>query len=300
MGPLDLTEIFCDVDDFCQLFNAEWEKSLVGEGVKRRHRQASLCRSEMMSIALGFQISGFLTFKAYYLALLFYHKKDFPGLVSYNRFVEWMPRLLIPLMTYLHSRRGPNTGLSFVDSTSIVVCHNKRIRRNKVFKDLAQRGKTTMGWFFGFKLHLMVNEQGDLLNFQLTPGNVDDRQVVPDLSKNLTGLLFGDKGYISQKLFEKLLAQGLQLVTGIRDKMKNKLMPLLHKILLRKRSVIETINDQLKNTFQIEHTRHRSPTNFLVNILTALLAYTHQEKRPSIRLNIQPLQQEIPTLMLAA
>ena len=142
-----------------------------------------------------------------------------------------------------------------------------------------------MGWFYGFKLHLVINEVGELLACQFTAGNVDDRQPVPQLAKRLTGKLFGDKGYISAKLFAELWEQGVQLVTSIRSNMKNKLMPLMDKILLRKRSLIETVNDQLKNIAQIEHTRHRSPTNFMVNLTAALISYTHQPKKPSLNIN---------------
>ena len=146
-----------------------------------------------------------------------------------------------------------------------------------------------MGWFFGFKLHLVINECGELLAVQLTPGNIDDRQPVPSLTRQLVGKLFGDKGYISAALFENLWSHGLQLVTHIRRNMKNALMPLIDKILLRKRSLIETVNDQLKNISQIEHTRHRSPVNFMVNLIAGLIAYTHQPKKPSLRLPIHAL-----------
>lgn len=142
-----------------------------------------------------------------------------------------------------------------------------------------------MGWFFGFKLHLVINECGELLAVQLTPGNTDDRRPVTEMAKRLFGKLFGDKGYISSDLFDQLWNGGLQLVTHIRHNMKNALMPLIDKILLRKRSLIETVNDQLKNISQVEHTRHRSPVNFMVNLIAGLIAYTHQPKKPSLRLS---------------
>ena len=141
-----------------------------------------------------------------------------------------------------------------------------------------------MGWFFGFKLHLAINECGELLAFQLTPGNTDDRKPVPDMTRGLIGKLFGDKGYISAELFRQLWDRDLQLVTPIRRNMKNSFMPLLDKVLLRKRSLIETANDQLKNISQIEHTRHRSPKNFVINLIAGLIAYTHQAKKPSLHL----------------
>jgi transposase len=195
-----------------------------------------------------------------------------------------MPSVLIALCAYVQSKKGATTGISFIDSTSIKVCHNIRIKRNKVFAGLAKRGKSSMGWFFGFKLHLVVNDQGEILSFFITAGNVSDRDPVKHLTKNLMGKLFGDKGYLSKKLFEDLFQRGLQLITNIRKNMKNKFVPLMDKMLLRKRFIIETINDQLKNISQIEHSRHRSVTNFMVNLLAGLAAYIHQPKKPSIKL----------------
>ena len=142
-----------------------------------------------------------------------------------------------------------------------------------------------MGWFYGFKLHLIVNECGELLAVKVTPANVDDREPVPDMTAGIFGKLFGDKGYISQQLFDLLFERGLQLITKLKKNMKNKLMPLMDKILLRKRAIIETINDQLKNISQIEHTRHRSIAGFMVNLLGGLIAYTYHDKKPSLSIN---------------
>jgi hypothetical protein len=188
----------------------------------------------------------------------------------------------VPLFSYLLYIKGQITGISFIDSTSITVCHNKRVSRNKVFKGLAKRGKTTSGWFYGFKLHLVINDKGEIIAFQLTPGNIADVVMLDTVTIGLWGKLFGDKGYISAKEAEKLFLRGVQIITGLRAKMKPKLMPLIDKILLRKRSLIETVNDQLKNISQIEHTRHRSPANFLINLLSGLVAYMHQPKKPSL------------------
>jgi len=144
-----------------------------------------------------------------------------------------------------------------------------------------------MGWFYGFKLHLVVNEQGELLAFQITPGNVDDRQPVPKLCRDLFGKVFGDKGYFSQKLFQDLWDDGVQLITMVRRNMKNQLVVLEDKLLSRKRTIIETINDQLKNISQIEHSRHRSINNFFVNLIGGLIAYCHQEKKTALNLTQQ-------------
>ena len=193
------------------------------------------------------------------------------------------------MCAYLQSRRGKLTGISYVDSTPIAVCKNIRINRHKVFKGLASWGKCSMGWFYGFKLHLVTNEIGDLLSFYITPGNVDDRKPLKILTKNLTGKLFGDRGYISKQWFDELMKQGLKLITSIKSNMKNQFIHMVDKLLLRKRFIIETINDQLRNVSQIEHPRHRSITNFFVNIVSGLIAYTHQPKKPSINLNKQIL-----------
>jgi hypothetical protein len=281
---MDWERFFCDVDDFCLVAEPLLRQRMLAEGRRHRNRKGRLTASEIITILIAFHQGNFRTFKHFYLMLGHSHLAEFPDLVSYQRFVELMPSVLALLCGYLMSRFGVCTGIAFVDSTALAVCGNKRIRRNRVFHGLAKRGKTTMGWFFGFKLHLVVNEQGELLAVQVTPGNVDDRQPVPNLARNLYGKLFGDKGYISSELFDRLWNRGLQLVTHVRRNMKNALMPLVDKIMLRKRSLIETINDQLKNISQIEHTRHRSPVNFMVNLLAGLIAYTHRPKKPSLHL----------------
>lgn len=277
----NLTELFCSIDDFCKQFIPTWKKKLIGSS---RGPNCSLHLSEIITILILFHQSNFRTFKHFYSYVQKIFSKEFPNLLSYSRFVRIEKRVFIPLFAYLLSRKGEITGISFIDATSIAVCKNKRIGRNKVFKGLAKRGKTTSGWFFGFKLHLIVNDKGEILSFLLTPGNVSDITPVEKLSKGITGKLFGDKGYISNSLFKKLYKNSIKLFTTLRSNMKNKFIPLMDKILLRKRSIIETINDQLKNISQIEHSRHRSISNFFVNLLAGLAAYSHQKKKPSIRL----------------
>ena len=279
-------QIFCEIDDFCLWFVPLWESRMLPPADRKlRRRDSSLCLSEIMTILVLFHRSNYRTFKFFYNEYVCIVLRDeFPGLVSYTRFIELVSGAFVPLCAYLQHRYGPATGISFVDSTPLKVCDNRRVHQHQVFKDLAQRGKTSMGWFYGFKLHLVINEQGDLLAVHITSGNVDDRAPVPDMTKGLYGKLFGDKGYISHKLFDQLYERGLQLVTKIKKKMKNRLMPVLDKILLRKRALIETVNDQLKNISQIEHSRHRSVTNAMVNVIAGLIAYTYQDKRPSLNL----------------
>lgn len=242
--------------------------------------------SEVMTILILFHQSHYRNFKAFYLEHVCAHlHSEFPGLVSYKRFVDYIPSALIPLCAYLKlCCLGKCTGISFIDATSLDVCLNQRIASHKVFAGLAARGKTSTGWFFGFKLHLVINDRGELLNVRVTPGNVDDRKPVLKLVRNLFGKLFGDKGYISQPL-QELLRQtvGIFFVTKLKSNSKNRLpMTWLDRVYLRKRAIVETVIDQLKNISQIEHSRHRSVANFMVNLVCGLIAYTHQPKKPSL------------------
>lgn len=284
---LSLEALFCPVDDFCQIFEPLWQQQLLADGLQHRNRPRRLCLSEMLTILIAFHQSAYRHFKAFYTEMVCGYWRDaFPRLVSYQRFVEWTPSALMPLCAYLQQCFGSCTGISFIDSTSLAVCHVRRVHAHKVFTGLAAWGRTSVGWFFGFKLHLVINERGELLNMCLTPGNTDDRKPVPELLKHLNGKVFGDRGYISQALSRQLRRDfGITLITKLRRKMRNRLMVLNDKLWLRKRGLIETVNDQLKNIAQIEHTRHRSPVNFLVNLVCGLIAYCHQPKKPSVAAN---------------
>lgn len=286
-----ILDLFCSVDTFWQVFEPWWATQQLAAAKPLRRRATRMHPSEIMTIAILFQQSHYRTFKAFYIEHVQVHlRSEFPHLVSYNRFIELLPRVLVPLTMYLHTQLGTCTGISFVDSTCLRVCHNARIHSHRVFKVDARRGKTSVGWFYGFKLHLMVNDRGEILAFCLTPGNVDDRHPVPRMVRRLFGKLFGDKGYISQALAEQLFVeQGVQLITRLKKNMHNRLMNLSDKLLLRKRAIIETINDQLKNICQIEHSRHRSPVNFLVHLLAGLTAYCRQPKKPSLDLGLPAL-----------
>jgi len=288
----DILPLFSDLDDFCQSFEPTFKTKLLESGTRQRQRKSTLALSEVLTIIVCFQLSKYRTFKDFYLKEVCQHLRDeFPNLVSYSRFVELMPSALLPLCAYLQTRKGKTAGIAFIDSLPIAVCHNRRIPSHKVFSQLAQRGKSSVDWFYGFKLHLIVNDQGELLAFYLTPGNVDDRKPVAKLSKGLFGKLFGDRGYISQRLQEVLQEQNLQLVTKIKKNMKNRLQSVFDHLMLRKRALIETINDQLKNICQIEHTRHRSRTNFCVNVVAALVAYTFKEKLPWLNIRVKDQEQ---------
>ena len=215
----------------------------------------------------------------------------FPDLVSYERFNARQERILIPLMLYLkYSGLGKTNGINYIDSTLLRVCHIKREKQNKVFKGIATKGKSTMGWFFGFKLHLIINDKGELLAFHLTKGNIDDRnlEVMTAMTKDVFGKLFGDKGYISKALKQLLFDDGIQLITKVRKNMKTQNLSDIDAILLRKRALVESVNDELKNICKIEHSRHRSIKGFLVNLIAGLAAYCFFPKKPS--LNITPIK----------
>ncbi len=194
-----------------------------------------------------------------------------------------MPRVRRSLETFLGSRRGTCNGISLLDSTPLWVCDNHRIARHRVFAGSAGRGKSSMGWFYGFKLHLVVNTQGDILGYCCTLGNCDDRQAVPDLLSGVSGTVLADKGYLSPSLTNTLAGHGVQLVTDKRTNMPGPDLDPTDKALLRRRFLIETIFDQLKNDFHLDHTRHRSPDHFRVNLTAALCAYTFQSEKPAFR-----------------
>lgn len=279
-----VTEIFYSVDEFCIQFEASLGLKLVGNAPKRKPRMSN---SEVITLMTLFHSGGFRSMKHFYLHYVQKHlQSDFPKTVSYNRFTELMQPAVLPMTIFLKTCcLGECTGISFVDSTPIRVRKNKRIKRNKVFKGIAEYGKSTMGYFFGFKLHLIINDKGEILNFVITQGNVDDREPLKNerFIESIKGKLYGDKGYISKELTDILFVDGLHLVTNIRNNMKNCLMELKDKIMLRKRSVIETVNDELKNMCQVEHSRHRSFGNFITNILSGLIAYSFFPKKPAIK-----------------
>ena len=284
------SELFFMADEFFKFF--DWMMArykLKNTGKRPYHRESTLSKAEIMLIIILFHDSGYRCFKHFYLDNVCKHLRHlFPKVVSYNRFVELEKEVAIPLALFIKKvLLGKCTGISFVDSTPIRVCRNQRIHIHRTFKGIAQRGKCSMGWFFGFKLHLICNEKGELLNFMITPGDIDDREPLKynAFVEFLYGKLVGDKGYIGKELFQKLFVNGIQLITKLRSNMKGALMSVSDKLLLRKRAIIETVNDELKNIAQIEHSRHRCFDNFIVNILGAIAAYCMFPKKPCI--NVQ-------------
>ena len=280
---IDITALFTCLDDFCKLYETCIHARALPQN-QQRFRLGYLSLSERLLIEVLYHFSPFKDFKRFYkYGVCQEYRSYFKKIPSYERFVALKKKLFMPMSLLLHSLTGEETGLYFADSTSLKVCRNKRITSHRVFEGLAKRGKSTMGWFFGFKLHLIVNHKGQLMAVRITPGNTDDRKALLDMIKSLKGKCFADKGYLGKKLFQDLWDKGIHLITGIRKNMKNHLMPMMDKILLRKRFLIETIFGILKTDMNLEHSRHRSPVNAFVNIMAALIAYTYKNNKPQIK-----------------
>ena len=249
------------------------------------------------TLLIAFHQSGYRTLKHFYQRhVCVYWGSEFPNLVSYSRFVQLQQEVLDLLVLYLSTCLGACSGTSFVDSTHLRVCDNKRISAHRVFAQEAGRSKTSMGWFYGFKLHLIINEQGDLLDVRLTSGNTDDPHPLPDFANRLHGSLYSDKGYISKDLRERLRKQGVNLVYKVRKNMKPLDVSVSDEVWLRKRVIIESVIKELKTQTQVEHTRHRSFINFQVNIISALLAYMFLENKPSVNLRELSEINDLPIL----
>ena len=280
-----LTELFCLMDDFCRQFEPAWRQRQLTSGTRKRRRRSALSLSELMTLVVLFHQLRFRQFKRFYLDYVCrYLRPAFPTLPSYPRCVELLPRCAVPLAALFETLKGPCDGMSIVDATSLAVCDNRRITRHRVFQGSAARGKTSLGWFYGFKLHTIINSKGELIRLKLTPGNVDDRKPLLTLCHGLFGHLFADKGYLARRLTKALALQGLQLITTLRKNMKPVPRTDFEKVLLRRRCLIETVFDELKNLCQIEHTRHRSVGNFLVNLMAGIVAYCVSDNKPTLKL----------------
>lgn len=286
---MTIITLFCKVDDFFLAYEKWQATHCLPETtpLETRGRPRQLHPSEVMTLLIAFHQSKYRTFKHFYEKhVCVYLCAEFPHLVSYSRFVQLKQEVLTLLTLYLHAHLGECSGISFVDSTRLRVCDNKRISSHRVFAEHAGRSKTSMGWFYGFKLHLIINEKGDLLGFEVTPGNTDDRQPLWEVaSERLFGNLYGDKGYISKDLREFLNAQGIHLFYKVRKNMKPLALSVSDEVLLKKRVIIESVIKELKTQTQVEHSRHRSLANFRVNVVSALIAYQLLEKKPSVNLS---------------
>jgi Transposase DDE domain len=275
MDTNQLTRIFCEIDDFCKELNQYTKDKLLPCNTYKRGPSCSLSESEIMTILIFFQSSGWRNFKNYYVGFLSaYLKNAFPNLPSYNRFIEIMNRVIFHLTLFSQLKSGKQTGIYFIDSTCLPVCHLKRSTRNKTFGEIAKYGRTSVGWFFGLKLHIVINDRGELIAFKITRGNIHDAKSSESILQFLKGLVFGDKGYISKKLFSRLLEKGLKLITRTRKNMKPINYSSLEKQLLNQRGIIETVINHFKHHYHIWHTRHRSVINALTHLMAGIASYT--------------------------
>lgn len=287
MTGMQLTSIFYFIDDFCKRILPELRKSLISDGKKFRIRTDCLSESEIITILIWFNLSGFNCFKHFYLSNQSVLKLYFPKIPCYERFIILQKKsfLLTNILLKFLTSHSKETNVYYIDSTFLEVCKNQRIYRHKTFKGLAARGVSSCGWFYGFKLHLITNHLGEIVSFAITKGNVSDQNMTTKLAKNLSGFLFGDKGYLSAKTAAELLKHGLHLITKVRQNMKPKPISESNKFLLKKRGIIETIFGQLKDFRHLVHTKYRSKINYFTNILSALLAYMLNPNKPRICLN---------------
>jgi hypothetical protein len=278
-----LVETFCAVDDFCKAFLPQWEAYLIRNGTAPRGPEPGLCVSEIITILLMLHGSRFKYLKSFYNGVTGeVLRRYFPAMPCYERFVALQPSVLLPLLCFLLSRLGQRTGIYYIDSTALAVCHNRRLGRHKTFKGLAARGKTSMGWCFGFKLHLVFNHLNEIVALKLTPGNVHDGAPVEQLTHNLTGKLFGDKGYLGKKRVAALLKRGLVLMTKVRKNMKALPLTLTDKLLLNARNMAETIIGHIKAFSSLNLPRHRAPINAFLHLLAALTAYQLNPIKPDV------------------
>jgi hypothetical protein len=276
MQERQLVSIFCEIDDFCKELDKNISQSLLSKPTKgRRGPDCCLSISEIMTVQILFQMIGYRNFKTFYTGFLKnYWANYFPNLPSYNRFVELMHRSIFPLTLFTQLKCGKKTGIYYVDSSCLPVCNLKRSRRHKTFDSVAQYGKTSVGWFFGLKIHVVINHHGELIAFKITKGNRHDSTSAQSLLESLRGLAFGDKGYISKKLFDVLMKKGLKLITRKRKNMKEQLqLNNYEQQLLNQRGLIETVFNCMKNKYHVWHTRHRSVINALTHLMAALAAY---------------------------
>ena len=283
-------ENFCIIDDLLLEFKEFEAKNWLFGSASKPTRIPQLADSEIITILVLYHQSGYKTFKDFYTRFALKALKGyFPKIVSYDRFLTLMKRVFMTIMGIIQilCLSMNRNGIYFVDATKLPVCHSLRRKRNKVFKGIARSGKTSMGWFFGLKLHLVCNEHGELVSFKITSGNVADNnhETLKFLFKSIKGKVFGDRGYLT-KLKEHFLNKGLNVIAKYKDKMykklKNKVAPTEDFLFSSKRGIIETINDLLKNNCDIWHTRHRSPANAIIHLVAGLIAYQLREVKPSI------------------
>lgn len=282
---MDPVELFYHADEFCKVYEQEIARRELSNNRSNR-RKGLMTISEIITARVMYHSSGYKTVKDFFTRdrarLLSY----FPGLVSYSRFVELCVEAIVPFVAFSKACcLLAEEYISYIDSTKLEVCHIRRASSHKTFKGIATKGRTSVGWFFGFKLHLVTNAFGNIIDFDITSGNIADNNasLIRKLTKKLKGKLFGDRGYLLNKgLYAELVSRGLSLFTKIRSNMKPQIMPLEDRLLLQRRGISETIIGILKESLGLEHSRHRSPAAFCVNVVSTIVAYFFRPNKPTI------------------
>jgi hypothetical protein len=276
---MDLTTIFYHADNFCKQFDKWLVSRLLILPTPEDKVRNTLTESEIMSVIIYYAACSqeYKHFKAFYAAKEGELKAAFPYLVSYERMIELKESVELRMVVFLTSLFSECTGISFIDSTKIEACRPKRANRHKTLKGLARWGKTSDGWFYGFKLHAVVNHLREIVGVCITPGNVADNNehIIRKMANNVFGKMFGDKGYIlNQELWTEIYYQGVKFITNIRINMRQKLMIMEEKMILRKRaSIVETLFSTLKDRMSLQYTRVRSVYGFVCNVISMLIAY---------------------------
>jgi hypothetical protein len=279
---MDLTIIFCQVDDFCKQYSELARQNFLpyeNIGCVREKTGRNMTTSEVVTVHIYYAMCSeeFKTFKAFYKHAYAQLKSDFRGLLSYGRLIELKQEIMAPMTLFLKSIFVECDKKSFVDSTRIEACKIKREYSHRVLKGVARKGKTTDGWFFGTKLHAIFNEFKEIVYCCFTSGNVADNNndLMRKFSSKIKGKMFGDKGYIVNKpLWEKLYEDGLQIIHHLKSNMKNILMPLQDKIDLSKRAnICEGAFSKLKDRMSLQYTRVRSIYGYVINSLSMVIAY---------------------------
>lgn len=262
----NLVEMFSLFDDFSQLINIR-----SGSG-----RKPLLSLAEVATISLIRSEYHIRTWKGLYRLLKEKYNDDF-NLPQYHNFVLTMNKsaaeLLVLINALLQINKLEAGIIKLVDSTSLPVCHNKRISRHKTMKHLASRSKTTMGWFYGLKLHILSDLYGNILEIKFTTGSVDDRAVLDQfLDKLEDSLIIADAGYVSQKLEQKASKKGNVLLTVVRSNMKQLTTP-IHNYLLNLRPRVETIFSILKEKLGLVTSLPRSDLGYLAHYIHCIFGY---------------------------
>ena len=298
-----IVEIYVEVDDFLKKLPESLPKLLAKMDLKVLSEielinylvipNSRMSLSELMTIEIAYHFSGYQCFKSFYKECLEVHfRQDFPTLLSYNRFIELKKHLVFPLFCFMQATMQKKcTGFSFVDSSKLSVSHPCRVHQHKVFKDKARWGKTSVGWFWGFKLHLCISHKGDILGFTLSLGNQDDRHLdsLKQVFRYVFGLVLGDRGYQSETLRKKFQDQFLKMDSKLRKNTKRRLEA-LESVMVRKRALIESVFDLLKEHLGLEVASPRCMCNYFVNIFATLAAYTFYENKPSVFISANALQ----------